>query len=169
MEAMEPKRPDQPTYSEQQAKEILAQAMALPEQQGDGDNFSRAQLLEMAAELGISNDALQVAERQWLHRQESSQQHESKEADMKAFLRERRQGYKEHLGIFLIVHIFLILLNILTGGALWFLYSLVGWGMALALHTFVTLNENRPERIESEFEEWRTQRLERQSPTQLMS
>jgi hypothetical protein len=47
---------------------------------------------------------------------------------------EALKGFYAHLAIYLIVNIGLLLINLLTGGGLWFYWPLFGWGIGLASH-----------------------------------
>lgn len=49
-----------------------------------------------------------------------------------------RNGFYLHLGFYLVVNLALFLTNIYLGGAFWFFYPLIGWGMAVILHALVT-------------------------------
>ncbi|WP_282782992.1 2TM domain-containing protein [Phaeodactylibacter xiamenensis] len=51
-------------------------------------------------------------------------------------VKEKKKFY-EHLGSFLIVNIFLFLLNIFTSPShFWFIYPLLGWGVGLMSHYY---------------------------------
>ncbi|MBS1826109.1 MAG: 2TM domain-containing protein [Acidobacteria bacterium] len=43
-------------------------------------------------------------------------------------------GFVKHLTVFLIVNLFLLLLNLVTGGEWWFPQVLFGWGIGLLFH-----------------------------------
>ena len=52
------------------------------------------------------------------------------------------KGYYAHLGTFILVNLFLIMIKVMTnsddGGDYWFVYPLFGWGIGLSIHTFTT-------------------------------
>lgn len=50
---------------------------------------------------------------------------------------EELQGYYAHLGVYLAVNLGLFLINWLTSDNWWFFWPLIGWGIGLAIHTFV--------------------------------
>jgi hypothetical protein len=51
-------------------------------------------------------------------------------------VKKKKEFYK-HMGSFIMVNIFLFLLNIFTSpGHFWFIYPLLGWGMGLMGHYF---------------------------------
>jgi hypothetical protein len=78
-------------YSEREVKAILARAMDLPDQHGEA--FSREQMAELAAELGISEAQLEAAEQTWV----AEQQVEALTTQRKAFIRSRRRQMRNGL------------------------------------------------------------------------
>ncbi|MDY7016011.1 MAG: 2TM domain-containing protein, partial [Cyanobacteriota bacterium] len=96
------------TYQQEEAQQILQLAFA---RQTEGGELSREQLLEMAAELGISSDCLQAAELEWREGQHIQQQYQ-------AFDRDRKQRLAHQLGKYGIINIFLLSLDWLIGGTL---------------------------------------------------
>ena len=46
------------------------------------------------------------------------------------------KGFYIHTSAFVVVNIALFAINVLVGGALWFYWPLVGWGLGLVLHAF---------------------------------
>lgn len=149
---------ERPKYTEEAAKRILQQALDLQMREQD-TSFSRDQLTEMALELGISPETLQAAEQQWLREQEGREELEAEQAEIQAFLRDRRQNYKAHLVTYASVNLFLFIINVMggMGGGLWFIYPLLGWGIGIAMHTWY-VNQTEGENFERELEQWRSQR-----------
>jgi len=48
------------------------------------------------------------------------------------------RGFYLHTAIYMIVNLFLLVLNLLTSPTmLWFLWPLLGWGAGLAVHAFI--------------------------------
>jgi hypothetical protein len=48
---------------------------------------------------------------------------------------EAKRGFLAHLAAYIIVNVFLIIVNLLTSPtALWFYWVLIGWGIGLAFH-----------------------------------
>ena len=43
-------------------------------------------------------------------------------------------GFAKHLMVFLVVNLFLFVLNLVTGGEWWFPQVLYGWGIGLLFH-----------------------------------
>ena len=130
-------------FTQEEADAILRKAV---ERDPMGDEMSRDQLASIAHEMGISADALGRAEAAW--REERHEQ-----SLRAAFEAELRGGFKSHVFRFLVVNMFLFLLNIFaTPHEFWFVYPLLGWGVGLAfqgVHTF----RSGPER-EEEFQKW---------------
>ncbi len=106
------------TYSNESVQQILREATMI---QKDNE-ISQEQLLEIAAEVGISAQTLQKAEKVWLERQEANQKRAKRR---KAFVR-------FHLIPYLAVSVFLILLNLVTTpGYFWSVYPILGWGLGV--------------------------------------
>ena len=52
---------------------------------------------------------------------------------------ERKRGFLIHLFVYVAVNALLIVVNLLyTPHYYWFLYSLIGWGLLLATHAYIT-------------------------------
>ena len=75
-------------YSDDQAKEILARAMAQP---GD-DGFSAADLAQVAGELGIAPAQLEAAERAWLAERGADEERQLRRHFITVRRREARNG-----------------------------------------------------------------------------
>ena len=61
--------------------------------------------------------------------QEEQQRYERARARVKAL-----KGFYTHATIYVIVNIFLFLIDLLTGGGWWFYWPLLGWGIGLGVH-----------------------------------
>ncbi|MFS8868483.1 2TM domain-containing protein [Synechococcus sp. H65.1] len=135
-------------YSQEDVQQILQRAIARQRRLGE---FSRSQLEEMAAELGISPQELEEAEREWRAWQQLTNQH-------REFQRYRQRQFYQLLGRYAIVNSFLVSLDWLSGGGLsWSLFILMGWGLAVALKGWNTY-QTEGERYEKEFQQWRRKR-----------
>ena len=125
------------SYTQEDVQEILQ--LAISRQVNDNNQeFSYQQILEIAAELQISPDTLQQAERDWLVKQSEVEQRE-------AFNIYRRSKFKKRLGNYAIMNIFFLAINSISGGISWSLYILVGCGLAISLdiwNTFQTKGED---------------------------
>jgi hypothetical protein len=108
------------TYSSEEVQEILREATML---QKDND-ISQGQLQEIAAEVGISAETLEKAEKTWLQRRETSQKRAKRK---NAFIR-------FHLIPYLAVSVFLVLLNLATTPRyFWSIYPILGWGLGVTI------------------------------------
>jgi len=88
------------SYTQEDVQEILQ--LAISRQVNDNNQeFSYQQILEIAAELQISPDTLQQAERDWLVKQSEVEQRE-------AFNIYRRSKFKKRLGNYAIMNIFFL-------------------------------------------------------------
>ncbi|KOR37350.1 MULTISPECIES: 2TM domain-containing protein [Planktothricoides] len=133
------------SYSQEDVQQILQ--LAIAKRAIDGD-FSRVQLLEMADELGISPENLQQAEAQWLAKQDEFKERQQ-------FDIYRRNQLKQNFVRYLIVNVFLILLNlVLFKSANFGLTIALVWGLILALKTWKNYEINSEE-YEMNFQKWR--------------
>ncbi|MFS8899777.1 2TM domain-containing protein [Synechococcus sp. B60.1] len=135
-------------YSQEDVQQILQRAIARQPRLGE---FTRAQLQEMAAELGISPQELDLAEQEWKAWQELNNQH-------REFQRYRRRQFYQLLGRYAIVNSFLLGLDWLSGGGLsWSLFILMGWGLTVSLKGW-NAYQTEGERYEREFRQWQKKR-----------
>ncbi|WP_017719694.1 2TM domain-containing protein [Kamptonema formosum] len=154
-----PDAPIAPSYSQEDVQQILHLALARQEQSGE---MSRAQMLEIASDLGITPDALQAAEKEWVARQGEFQQRQ-------VFDTYRRSQLKEHLVRYSIVNSFLVLLNLASTHDLsWSLYILLAWGLGLALQGWKTY-QTEGEEYDRAFQRWRVKQQLGQSFTTLVN
>jgi 2TM domain len=111
-------------YTNEDIQQILRQATILQEE----NNISREQLIEIAAEVGISAETIEKAEQKWLRQREASQ----KQAKAKS---RRRLGFQLHLIPYLVTSVFMVLLNLTTTPrCFWSIYPILGWGLGVTLH-----------------------------------
>ena len=132
------------SYSAEAVQQILNLAIA---QQADQGEFSRPQLVEIAAELGISRADLAAAEQRWGQQQDEIEHH-------RAFNRYRQANLHRQVGQYAIVNAGLLLLNLITGGNLWCLYVLLFWGLKLGLEAW-NVYHTQGEAYEKAFRKWR--------------
>ncbi len=139
-------------YPAEDAQQILSIAMA---RQVDSGELSRAQLLEIAEELGISAEILAEAEREW-----DVKKYEI--ADQRQFDRERKQRFQHSLSRFCFFVGFLLVILVVTGGSggwaglAQFLLFLPGapWGLKLAWNWWRIYRPNEYS-YTKEFQRWR--------------
>lgn len=113
------------SYSRDEMKAIIERA--LDAQRARSDDVSHDELLAIGRELGVSGEALESAAR-------SVRESRALEA-ARAEVRERdRRGFVGHLIPFVLVNAAMVATNLATGGAPWFVWSLLGWGIGLLLH-----------------------------------
>ncbi|NES99551.1 MAG: 2TM domain-containing protein [Sphaerospermopsis sp. SIO1G2] len=112
------------TYNSQEMQQILDVAFQR-QQQGE---FTQEQIIEIASELGVSEEALKAAEKVWLMKQ-----FEVKKQQMSNY--QKRQEFRSHLISFIVINAFLILLNLFTSpDYFWAIFPLLGWGIGLFFH-----------------------------------
>jgi len=144
-------------YEEDEAEQILRLAASLTSP-ADGA-MSRERLLATAAELGISPEAVEMAERQLAGQR-------SHNADRAEFDAIQRREFYGHLLTYLLVNGFLVVINLFTSsGYFWAMWPILGWGLGLAFHVVETFFKNS-DSYREEFEKWqvkRNRRAERQN------
>jgi hypothetical protein len=114
-------QPSTHAYSQEDVREILDIAMA--DRSTLDSELSHPQLLEIAQELSISPDSIELAKSQWLSQQQVIKKYQ--EFDLY-----RRSKLQDRLGKYAIVNACLIPLNFFTGfGVPWSLYVLTSWGI----------------------------------------
>jgi hypothetical protein len=133
------------TYQTEDLQQILHLAIAKRE---EGGELTKAQVMEIATEMGTTPEELEVAEKEWLLRKEEFQ-------EKQVFDSIRKQKLKQSLIKYGIVNTFLVLLNLATANTLsWSLPILLLWGAWLALKAWITY-QNEGEEYEKEFQRWR--------------
>lgn len=147
------------SYHQEDIQQILQIAIARQAHKGE---FSREQLLEIAAELEISAESLEAAEREWLAQQGELQKRQ-------AFNIHRRRKLQKRFGNYAIVNTFLVLLNLVSAAELsWSLYILLFWGLGLGLNTWNTYL-SKGEDYERAFQKWYLKQQVRQSFSTLLN
>jgi 2TM domain len=133
------------TYASEDAQEILKLAIARREDKGE---LTRVQLVEIATEMGVSQEDLLAAEQEWFLYRGDVQERKQ--------FNDYRQGiFKQNAERFLIVNAFLIVLNLVTSGTLsWCWYILIIWGLGLTLNAWQTFKSNTEE-YEKAFQRWK--------------
>ncbi|MGQ4647319.1 2TM domain-containing protein [Lyngbya aestuarii] len=135
------------SYKQEEIQQILNLAIA---HQVEGGDFSHEQLVEIAAELCISTESLQLAQQEWLVQQKDQQKRDQ-------FNSYRHRKLQRNFGKYLIVNIFLVCLNLLTSGQLsWSLYILLFWGLGLGLSAWSTY-QSEGEEYQRSFQKWQRQ------------
>lgn len=133
------------TYHQEDIQQILQIAIARQAYEGE---FSRQQLLEIAAELEISPECLQLAEQEWLTQQSESQERQK-------FNLDRRKKLQKRFGNYGLVNIFFILLDLVSGGGLsWSLYILLSLSFLLGLDVW-NKSQIQGEEYEKAFQNWK--------------
>ncbi|MEC4805844.1 MAG: 2TM domain-containing protein [Jaaginema sp. PMC 1079.18] len=146
-----------PTYHHDDIQQILHLAIAR-QANGEENEFSRSQLLEIAEELGISADTLQLAEQEWQEQKHINYRYQ--EFDLY-----RHQQLKHKSGKYLIVSGFFFAIDFLSGGLgtiTWSLYVLVSSGSLIALDAW-KVYQMKGEMYQQAFSRWERKRQFKQS------
>ena len=118
--------------------------------QGGPDVDLRQRLLASGAELGLSERAVLEAEQQWLEKKK-------KEEELEEYRSHILRGLYMHLGVYIVVNMFLVLLNMMTshGRVDWAGYVGVSWGIGIGCHLVAALVQLKSPGGE-EFQMWKT-------------
>jgi hypothetical protein len=138
-----------PSYSQEDVREILDIAMA-GRSTLDPD-LSHPQLLEIAQELSISPDSIELAKNQWLSQQQIIKKHQ--EFDLY-----RRAKLQDRISKCAIVNACLIPLNFFTGfGVPWSLYVLTSWGVVRGVAAWQVFFQRQGYAYDRAFQKWQYQ------------
>lgn len=134
--------------SEEDVQEILNLAIR-KDSQGVGD--LRKRMTEIARELGISEEALELATAE--HLRESGIR-----KDLAAFQAHLRRGFFRHIVPYVLVNaMFMVMCLTSTPRESWFVFPLLGWGIGVSMHAYRAYI--RPaEATDPEFLTWRALR-----------
>lgn len=138
-----------PSYSQEDIQEILN--IALAERSTLDTDLSHAQLLEIAQELGISPETIELAKDRWLSQQQAIQKHQE-------FNLYRRSKLQDRFGKYAIVNACLIPLNFFTGfGVPWSLYVLTSWGIVRGVAAWRVFFQRQGYGYDRAFQKWEYQ------------
>jgi 2TM domain len=138
-----------PFYSQEDIREILN--IALANHSTLDTELPYSQLLEIAQELSISPDLIELAKNQWLSQQQAIKKHQD-------FDLYRRSKLQDRLGKYAIVNACLIPINFFTGfGAPWSLYILTSWGIVRGVAAWRVFFQSQGCAYDRAFQKWEYQ------------
>jgi 2TM domain len=115
------------------------------------DRFSLLVLLEIAQELRISPETLELAKGRWLTQQQAIKKHQD-------FDLYRRSKLQDRFGKYAIINACLIPINFFTGfGVPWSLYILTSWGVVRGVAAWRVLFGHQGYTYDSAFQRWERQ------------
>jgi hypothetical protein len=133
-------------YSQEDVREILDIAMS--DRSTLDPDLSHPQLLEIAQELGISPESIELAKSQWLSQQQVIKKHQD-------FDLYRRSKLQDRLGKYAIVNACLIPINFFTGfGIPWSLYVLTSWGIVRGVAAWRVFFQHQGYAYVRAFQKW---------------
>jgi hypothetical protein len=140
------KQPSTPSYSQEDVREILDIAMA--DRSTLNSELSHPQLLEIAQELSISPETIELAKDRWLSQQQAIKKHQ--EFDLY-----RRAKLQDRFGKYAIVNACLIPINFFTGfGVPWSLYVLTSWGIVRGVAAWRVFFQHQGYAYDRAFQKW---------------
>jgi hypothetical protein len=142
-------RSSTPSYRQEDIQEILN--IALVERSTLNTDLPHAQLLEIAQELGISPETIELATERWLSQQKATRKHQE-------FNLYRRSKLQDRFGKYAIVNACLIPLNFFTGfGVPWSLYILTSWGIVRGVAAWRVFFQRQGYGYDRAFQKWEYQ------------
>jgi hypothetical protein len=136
-------------YSQEDIREILNIAMA--NHSTLDTDLPHSQLLEIAQELSISPETIELAKNQWLSQQQAIKKHQD-------FDLYRRSKLQDRIGKYAIVNACLIPLNFFTGfGVPWSLYILTSWGVVRGVAAWRVFFQSQGYAYDRAFQKWEYQ------------
>ena len=143
-------------YEEGEAEEILRTAL----RHSDAGAIDRGRLISMAAELGISEEAISRAEAHLERERGAEQKKRQDELDRLAFRRHVRSRFWADFSSYLSVNAFLIAIwYFMGGGYFWPFWVLAGWGIGV-ISEFIGTFFGHSHR---DFERWKRKQKRRRS------
>lgn len=137
------------SYSQEDVREIMN--IALANYSTLDTELSYSQLLEIAQELSISPDSIELAKSQWLDLHGEIKKHQQ-------FDSYRRSKLKDRFGKYAIVNACLIPLNFFTGfGVPWSLYILTSWGIVRGVAAWRVFYQRQGYGYDRAFQKWEYQ------------
>ncbi len=137
------------SYSQEDVREIMN--IALANYSTLDTELSYSQLLEIAQELSISPDSIELAKSQWLDLHGEIKKHQQ-------FDSYRRSKLKDRFGKYTIVNACLIPLNFFTGfGVPWSLYILTSWGIVRGVAAWRVFYQRQGYGYDRAFQKWEYQ------------
>ncbi len=134
------------SYSQEDIQEILN--IALANRSTLDPDLSHPQLLEIAQELSISPDSIELAKNQWIDRHGEIEKHQQ-------FNIYRRSKMQDRFGKYAIVNACLIPINFFTGfGVPWSLYILTSWGIVRGVAAWRVFYQRQGYAYDLAFQKW---------------
>jgi 2TM domain-containing protein len=124
-----------PSYSSDDVQAILGRALERQQARGEGE-LTYEDLVAIGRDVGLGEAAIAAAARE--HEREGDV-----DAELARRLRRARTGLLSHTASFAIVNAFLVLVNLLTGGPMWWVWPFAGWGVGLAFHLLAIATADR--------------------------
>jgi hypothetical protein len=138
-----------PSHSQEDIREILN--IALADRSTLDPDLSHPQLLEIAKELSISPESIELARDRWLSQQQVIKKHQ--EFDLY-----RRSKLQDRFGKYAIVNACLIPINFFTGfGIPWSLYVLTSWGVVRGVAAWRVFFQRQGYAYDRAFQKWEYQ------------
>ena len=134
-------------YTHEDAEEVLRRAIAIDALDSNAKDVVR----RTAAEIGVSEEAVERAEREYF-------KDKVKRAELEEFVAHQKRSFFSHLGTYVAVNAFLVGIDLLSDGKLeWAIYPLLGWGLGIVMHA-IGIFSRTSEDFQKQFDEWKRMR-----------
>lgn len=147
---------EQRGYSDAEVSEILRRALERQLKRQSVAGTTKAELLDVAKEVGVSQADLEAAANEIEAEREGKVAEETFEGYRKRRRQRQKKDFSVHLSMYVLVITFLFLLNMITTGLAvpWALFPALAWGLGLAIHGAVFLlgADEDPDKIREEME-----------------
>ncbi|MCC7230807.1 MAG: 2TM domain-containing protein [Fimbriimonadaceae bacterium] len=142
---------DNQFYNDHEAEEILR----LASRDDAVGGMTKDRLIQTAAELGISPDAVLRAEEQLVKKREADRIAEEEKVLREQFTKERRRSFGNDLATYVFTNLLMIGIWWMTGhGYFWPIWVILGWGLGVASDFYTTFfNQD-----EAKFQRWKRRR-----------
>jgi hypothetical protein len=127
------------TYTPEEVEVILSRAAKT---QPSATALSHEELLDTAAQVGISREAVELAAKDLVRTRIATEEDHAVVTELEIQRQRARRGLLAHLVVYASVNALLVTINVLTGSFPWAVFPALGWGVALALHLFVVASPN---------------------------
>jgi hypothetical protein len=144
-------------YDENDAEEILR----LAARHGTGDKVDKDRLLSMAAELGISPEAVERAEAELVEKRAAEAASKIDVENRAEYRRQRRRDLWNNVGSYVSINALMVVIWFFTDrGYFWPFWVIFPWGLGVVPQIFIGLGRGS----DRDYERWKRKRFGRSEP-----
>jgi hypothetical protein len=136
---MDRERPERQRFTTDEMGEIIETAARLDGVSHDPNAVTLDEIAQVAAELGISDEAVMAAVAERRREAEAERAEEEQRRELRRKRARAWRAWRAHIASYISVMLGLVLLDLVTGPGGWWYYPAIAWGMGLGVHTLVIL------------------------------